>query len=362
MRENNHPLETFLLFRDGNLMGLGFCDTGTQLIDRAHCQRDIHFAPSAMVQDRLFARFGQNMDKLQLEASEHQIAIERADFRLLELLKAVPDPVNPQLKPLMEAKAAEVRATDAEIAGVDDQIARITAELARSEDPELRKQLLEQQSSRGSLLQKRNAFNRELNSLRNQYTTANSGLIDPVTWDVVQGQKSHHINAIDRVEKDLNTEIERRIAASRALNFVADQSFVYEFLNRTGSELFSAIRALYAVFMEARETYSVFPAVPVAHRMSFDIEVNRPGPLESFNCELSWSPGGVCNKIRVSNAERRLEVEIPSTKFQVNEDLIQVPELGRLLGTNVQGRWRIAAYCTQSIVTIVTNNCKMILE
>ena len=334
--------EKYLFFGDGSLVSLAMCDLATRLYDRAHCTGEMHSVSGSLLQEELYKLFGAGADLRQVELSEHQTAIERADFRLIELIRLRPTPVDPSLLPEIEAKISAVAGVDSDIAGLDDQIVRITQMLAQSEDAELRAQLREVQANRAKRLGARIQLNSELNALRLRYVTANSSLIDPSVLQMIQAQRKDHVSGYDRAKIALDKELSDRISAARVLNLISDGGFTYEIMSTVSNELHYVASRLRTAFESARVRYSEFNAVPVSHQKSLDLRVTRHGVLESFKCDLAWNQSG-CEKLRLTHAESGFTVVIPSTSFEVSLKYVSHPELAHLLGSNPSGDWRIAA-------------------
>ena len=353
--------EKYLFFQEGSFISQAGCDPTSQLHDRANCKTDVHSVPGVFLQEELYKKFGANLDSIQRRLSDHLTAIERADFRLIELIQVRPDPIDSSLLPQISAKVSAVASVDVSIAEIKDQMERVKQLLRQSEDADLRLQLRLLETNQSNLLADRIELSRDLNLLRQRYISANSSIIDSTTYNLIIAQQKNHVTGFESARNDLAKETQDRILASRLLNYIADGGFTYEITSAISSDLRFVTSRLKDAFEAARVRYSEFSAVPVSHQQSLDLVVSRHGVLESFQCQISWNQSG-CNKLRLTHTESGFVAELPSVDFEVSKNRITHSELSRWRGADPFGHWRIGAYCIQPNVRLTQNDCKIVLK
>lgn len=336
---------SWIFFADGSKIGRAKCNAGAEIFDRSTCANELIEVPAGRFFLELEKYFGDQLPLLETKLRGLYVRILRIDSRLLDLINTTPDPLRPDLRPLITAREQDLGDVDLRVADISDQIARIQRDLAQGEDPSLRSLLQDLNIQLADWKQKQSVLQQELRELRQQYITANASIFDQAMFNDLQTQRTQLVNSVDSVKQTMDNEMEELVQMHRTLKMLSDQGYVYELLSHA------------AGFPEARKIVAKFDAafnaadlgwrtvLPVLHSngRSLIFTIDQSARLELFQCRFEFVAAAGCEGLGVTSAGHRLYAK--GSNFVVSWPQVSHPDLSIMRAIDVKGTWEVVPAC-----------------
>lgn len=234
------------------------CNPQTPIHDHATCADDREAAPFNDIYQPMTVEFGGRLAEFEQLARDFTSKLATTEAKLLELMNASglpPVDGTAALEKELNGKETELAKVDVRVRALADQVARVEAQLNQSGDPDLQAQLLVLRKSWGDAVGVQRELESEIRILKGKIITLNANLID---GDLFSGLNARRLDLIQKraaAVYNANSQLNSRILLDRCFKFIADQTFVWENIFGSTTELPDGS---YVVFKSLGHTFSAW--------------------------------------------------------------------------------------------------------